>query len=150
MSNAVGSAGAQSQLRLAHDDGCADGERLRPSRWRPRPGCSKVISLGSPAPNPEPASVLVAGSDPDGRSAMLGELRNLLPASTHFVEAGETWELLARAAGSRMVVLTDDIGEISSASVVRLLGRRHPGLPVLAVELGAPAGSRRDLGAASV
>jgi hypothetical protein len=77
--------------------------------------------------------VLVAGGDARARERMLVELRSLLPAGTRFVEAGETWELVARAAGSRMVVLTGDLGEVSADSALRLLARRNPSLPVLAV-----------------
>ncbi len=64
---------------------------------------------------------------------MLDDLRGLLPASTRFLEARETWEVIARAAGSRMVVLAGDLGDVSAESLVRVLGRRHPTLPVLAV-----------------
>jgi hypothetical protein len=64
---------------------------------------------------------------------MLDELRGLLPSSTKFLEACEAWEVLACAAGSRMVVLTGDLEDLSSGSLVRLLARRHPLLPVLAV-----------------
>jgi hypothetical protein len=77
--------------------------------------------------------VLVAGADAPARSRMLAELRSLLPPGTRFVEAGETWEVVARAAGSRMVVLAGDLGEVSCASLLRLLARRNPELPVLAV-----------------
>jgi hypothetical protein len=64
---------------------------------------------------------------------MLAELRSLLPEGTRFIEAGETWEVVARAPGSRMVVLAGDLGETSSSSLLRLLARRNPTLPVLAV-----------------
>lgn len=77
--------------------------------------------------------VLVAGSDPSARASMLVELRSLLPAETCFVEAGETWEMIARSADSRMVVLTGDLGEASASSLLRLLARRNPALPVLVV-----------------
>jgi hypothetical protein len=96
------------------------------------------------------AHVLVAGADTSSRLRMLGELRNLLPASTRFLEAHETWEVLALAAGSRMVVLTGDLGDISTESLVRLLGRRHPTLPVLAVDSRARAGAPADVDAATV
>jgi hypothetical protein len=77
--------------------------------------------------------VLVAGSDASARASMLAELRSLLPAETCFVEASETWEMIARSAGSRMVVLTGDLGEASASSLLRLLARRNPALPVLVV-----------------
>lgn len=64
---------------------------------------------------------------------MLSELRGLLPAGTRFVEAGETWEALAHTDGSRMVVLTGGIGEVSTHSLMRILSRRYPTLPVIAV-----------------
>lgn len=77
--------------------------------------------------------VLVAGADAPTRARMLAELRSVLPEGTHFVEASETWEVVARAADSRMVVLAGDLGEASSSSLLRLLARRNPALPVLAV-----------------
>ena len=89
---------------------------------------------GAPA-----AHVLVAGVDAGTRSRMLDELRDLLPAGTRFLEAGETWEVIARASTSNMVVLAGDLGDISPDSLMRLLGRRHPTLPVLAVAEKTPA-----------
>jgi hypothetical protein len=84
--------------------------------------------------------VLVVGADFGTRARMLSELRDVLPAGTRFLEARETWEVLARAADSQMVVLVGDLGELSSASLVRLLARRQPTLPVLAVgDTAAPA-----------
>jgi hypothetical protein len=94
--------------------------------------------------------VLVAGSDAGTRTRMLLELRNLLPVSTRFVEAREMWELLARASDSRIVVLTDDLGDLSTDSLVRLLGRRHPTLPVLAVGGEPRSGMPVGVDAASV
>jgi hypothetical protein len=82
----------------------------------------------------EPAGqVLVAASDACARERMLTELRSLLPPDTRFVEAGETWELVARTPGSRMVVLAGEVGEMPADSLLRLLGRRNPSLPVLVV-----------------
>jgi hypothetical protein len=87
-----------------------------------------------PTPSGTLEPVLVAGADADTRSSMARELQNLLPANTPFVETCETWELLDRAATSRLVILTDHLGGISTGSVVRLLGRRYPTLPVLVVD----------------
>jgi hypothetical protein len=98
-----------------------------------------------------PAShVLVAGADANARAMMLEELRNLLPASTRFLEARETWEVLAGASDSRMVVLADDLRDVSSAALVRLLGRRHPALPVLAVGEWTHASASVDTSAIGV
>ncbi len=71
----------------------------------------------------------------------------MLPAGTAFGEAGETWEVLASAADSRMVVLIDDLRDVSVQSLTRLLGRRHPTLPILAVgEQTRPAGGEQTYG----
>lgn len=85
------------------------------------------------SPTREPESVLVAGSDAQARGRMLVELRSLLPPGTRFVEASETWELIALTPDSRMVVLTGALGETSAGSALRLLARRDPTLPVLVV-----------------
>jgi hypothetical protein len=110
------------RLRLVHD---TDARHAEPGQHEEELALEQT-ALGS-------ADVLVAGADASSRSRMLGQLRNLLPASTRFLEARETWEMLARASSSRMVVLTDDLGDVSTESLVRMLGRRHPTLPVLAV-----------------
>lgn len=91
--------------------------------------------------------VLVAGADAATRARMLAELRSVLPQGTRFVEAGETWEVVARAPGSRMVVLAGDLGEASCSSLLRLLARRNPTLPVLAV---GDSERRQSLGVAHV
>ncbi|HEX3392432.1 MAG TPA: hypothetical protein VHS55_07695 [Solirubrobacteraceae bacterium] len=77
--------------------------------------------------------VLVAGADAAARALMLAELCSLLPEETSFVEASETWEVVAHAAGSRMVVLAGDLGDVSCSSLLGLLARRNPALPVLVV-----------------
>jgi hypothetical protein len=96
------------------------------------------------------AHVLVVGADESGRKKMLGELRGLLPAGTPFVEACETWEALGLAPASRMVVLTGDLGDISADSFVRVLSRRYPALPVVAVGGWTRLAPRGDVGAALV
>lgn len=80
-----------------------------------------------------PPHVLIVGDDAARRSKMLSELRGLLPSGTPFVEASETWDVLAQTTGSRMVVLTDGLGEVSTHTLMRILSRRHPTLPVIAV-----------------
>lgn len=77
--------------------------------------------------------VLVAGSDPCRRARMLAELRSLLPVDTDFREASETWEVIAQACDSRLVVIAGDLGETPASVLLRLLARRNPALPVLAV-----------------
>jgi hypothetical protein len=123
------SARSGSQLRLVPTPA---GRRPEHESESAAPPCDEASVAQAQVPS-QTAHVLVAGSDEHGRSRMLEELRGLLPQSTQFLEACETWQVLARAAGSRMVVLTDDLGDVSAESVVKLLGRRHPTLPVLAV-----------------
>jgi hypothetical protein len=117
------------------------------------------LVAGSPASPPTPVGrpgsdsnqarhdehVLVAGADTTARAHMLAELRSLLPPGTRFMEASETWELVAHAAGSSMVVLTGDLGDTPVSSLLRLLSRRNPALPVLAVgrRIRAESGPRR-------
>jgi hypothetical protein len=86
-------------------------------------------------------SVLVAGADSHARSRMLAQLRDMLPDDTRFVEAGETWEVVARASDSRMVVLTGDLGDLTAPGLMRVLSRRHPLLPVVALRSAVGAAS---------
>jgi hypothetical protein len=133
---------AQPRLRLVHDAPPSHRERRHDEQVPipehdeqgpiPEQDEQKPISKQATA-GEHRVNVLIAGARSETRSKMLGELRNLLPASTQFVEACETWEMLACAATCRMVLLTDELGGVSSESLVRLLGRRHPTLPVLAV-----------------
>lgn len=90
--------------------------------------------------------MLVAGADPRARERMLGELRSLLPEETPFVEAREVWEVLASAVGSRMVVLTGDLRDVSAESLMRVLGRRYPTLPVVSLRARPRPRSPRDIG----
>ncbi|MGA7705268.1 MAG: hypothetical protein WB998_10280 [Solirubrobacteraceae bacterium] len=87
--------------------------------------------------------VLVVGVDSRARADMLCELREVLPGGTRFVETQETWEALTLAESSQMVVLVGDLEGLSGASMVRLLARRQPTLPVLAVAGEACAASPR-------
>jgi hypothetical protein len=89
---------------------------------------------GDVAVSLERGYVLVVGIDGFARAHMLCELREALPAGTRFVETEETWEALTLAESSQMVVLVGDPRELSGASLVRLLARRQPTLPVLAVD----------------
>ncbi|HEU0251156.1 MAG TPA: hypothetical protein VFR48_10570 [Solirubrobacteraceae bacterium] len=99
--------------------------------------CTAGEEPGRPTTDPDRREggdhVLVAGADAAVRARMLAELRSILPQGTCFIEASETWEVVARAPGSRMVVLAGDLGEASCSSLLRLLARRNPTLPVLAV-----------------
>lgn len=95
-------------------------------------------------------TVLVAGAQPTARAKMLRQLRELLPDGTPFVEACETWEVVAQASSSRLVVLTGDLGDLSARGLMRVLSRRHPLLPVIAVGGCTDEAAAHQVGAASL
>lgn len=127
----------------------AAGAAVRRLRSVPSDGARarSTFAAGPRASVSEPAAatqrivghVLVAGSDAGARTRVLEELRSLLPHGTELQEASEAWELVARAPGSRMVVLAGELSSVSTGSLERLLARRHPGLPVLAMADGPRA-----------
>jgi len=86
------------------------------------------------SPRKSRQSVLIAGDDDQRRAVLRSELAISLAAQTQFVEANAAWEVLQRAPSSRMVVLVGDLKDISADSLTRLLGRRHPELPVLTLD----------------
>jgi hypothetical protein len=87
--------------------------------------------------------ILVAGADPGKRAAVVRDLRETLPPDTRLGEAGAVWEVLEQAPSCGVVMLADDLGDVSARSLMRLLGQRHPRLPVVA--LGAcPNATARD------
>jgi hypothetical protein len=81
---------------------------------------------------------------------MLQQLRGLLPDGTPFVEARETWEVVAQAPDSQMVVLTGDLGDLSARGLMRVLSRRHPLLPVIALGGCTGGAAAPELGVASL
>lgn len=108
----------------------------------------------SAAPRPEERRfnegfVLVVGGDASNRARIREQLRALFPQDTAFAEADETWEVVAQAGHSRMVVLTGDLGDLTARGLMRVLSRRHPLLPVIA--LGDRAhGAAPKIGAVSL
>jgi hypothetical protein len=87
----------------------------------------------------EAAPVLLAGADPCRRAVLRIELSATLPPCTEFTEATDVSSVLERAPLSRMVVLAGDLCDTDAGSLMRLLGRRHPQLPVVSVEANMPA-----------
>lgn len=129
------------QLRLLRDDG-----QLRPPRHQD--AHASVASRPLEGHSGE-AFVLVAGADAASRTRMLEHLRKLFPKGTEFAEAGETWEVVAQAGDSRMVVLTGDLGDLTARGLMRVLSRRHPLLPVIALGDRAHGGAP-EIGAVSL
>lgn len=95
-------------------------------------------------------TVLIAGAQTAARAKMQRQLEELLPEGTPFVEASETWEVVARASSSRLVVLTGDLRDLSVRGLMRVLSRRHPLLPVIAVGGCTDGAAASQAGAASL
>jgi DNA-binding NtrC family response regulator len=83
--------------------------------------------------------ILIAGTDPERRAAVLRNLSEELPADTQFGEAAAAAEVLEQAPSSGVVMLAGDLGEISAESLMSVLGDRHPSLPVVALSARATA-----------
>jgi hypothetical protein len=85
------------------------------------------------------AAVLLVGADARRRAALRVELGRRLPSRTRFAEADDVAEVLEHACSSRMVILAGDLEDADTESLMRLLGQRHPELPVISVEEPLPA-----------
>jgi hypothetical protein len=90
---------------------------------------------GALASEPSPdAPVLVAGSDATRRDAMIDELAHTMGRGTRFAHAAASWEVLALAGSSRMVILSGALEDVESASLMRMLSHRYPALPVVSLD----------------
>jgi hypothetical protein len=94
---------------------------------RGRGGASTPFSAPS-------TTVLLAGVDPDRRALLREEIAATLPHRARFIEAEEVCEVLERAPLSRLVILAGDLADTDAESLMRMLGHRHPQLPVVCVE----------------
>jgi uncharacterized protein YbjT (DUF2867 family) len=83
--------------------------------------------------------VLLAGASERIRATLRAELGATLPSRTRWVEADDVAGALEHAAHSRMVILAGDLDDADTESLLRLLGRRHPELPVICVDAPLPA-----------
>jgi hypothetical protein len=117
----------------------ADLEAERPRRPALRlvPGGRRDLDPGAQASAVAP--VLLAGASGRGREILRAELGATLTPRTRWVEAADVASVLEHAASSRMVILTGDLEDAGAESLMRLLGRRHPELPVICVDAPLPA-----------
>jgi hypothetical protein len=81
--------------------------------------------------------LLVAGANSARRTALLEDLIDTMPEGTSFEQASTLSEVLQRAPGSRMVILSGGLEDASAGSLMRILGQRHPTLPIVNMD---PAG----------
>lgn len=114
------------------------GSRSRPSRNPEASVGHRTLRLFS-EPKPEVQPVLVAGGDSAGRAAVLRDLAGSMPASTTFEQASAVWEVLVRAPGSSMVILSGELGEVSTESLMQMLAHRNPSLPVVSIDSDSDA-----------
>lgn len=111
----------------------------RPRERSHRPALRLTGARRSDAPREivpgEPSlTVLVAGADAYRRAILRAELASTLPRMTRFCEAEEVAQVLKHAADSRLVVLAGDLQDAEAESLMRLLGQRHPQLPVVSLD----------------
>jgi hypothetical protein len=85
------------------------------------------------------APVLVAGRDASRRAGMIEELEQTMASDTKFVHASAFWEVLVLAGSSRLVILSGDLDEVPTESLMRMLSHRYPALPVVALDTPATA-----------
>jgi hypothetical protein len=90
-----------------------------------------------------PSHVLIAGADPVQRASLLDQLARSMPPHTPFTEVSAISEVLENAPASRMVVLSGDLDDAPAESLVRLLGHRHPRLPIVSIGVTAAPSQRR-------
>jgi hypothetical protein len=80
------------------------------------------------------APVLIAGDNATRRDAMVDELARTMAPGTRFTHAAASWEVLALAGSSSMVVLSGELGDASGESLMRMLSHRYPALPVVSLD----------------
>ncbi len=88
--------------------------------------------------------ILIVAAGAHRRALVQRELASALAPETRFAHAGNVWEVLGQAPRSGVVMLAGDLPDISARTLMALLGRRQPWLPV--VSMDAPeeqAGSAR-------
>lgn len=118
-------------------DSALHGERAE-STEPCRPSLRTVLDDGRRHVQPL-APVLLVGADESGRADLRAEFGATLPSRTRWIEADDVAGVLQRAAYCRMVILAGDLHDADADSLMRLLGRRHPELPVICVQAPLPA-----------
>jgi DNA-binding NtrC family response regulator len=78
--------------------------------------------------------ILIVGASALKRAHVQRELEGALASGTRFAQADNVWEALQQAPQSSMVMLADDLPGICAHTLMGLLGRRQPWLPVLALD----------------
>jgi hypothetical protein len=113
-------------------------------RARPAPRAAGATAVAPELEHARPtdAPVLIAGRDTTRRASMIDELKRAMPHGTKFVHASAFWEVLVHAGSSRMVILSGDLDEVPTESLMRMLSHRYPSLPVVALDAPSSALAR--------
>ncbi len=131
-------------LRVLSPGAPSQSPRSRRDPDQSRRPALRVVPEHGPESTPRSAPVLLAGADEHVRATLRTEFGATLPARTRWVEADDVAGALEHAACSRMVILAGDLDDADADSLMRLLGHRHPELPVICVDpsMTAVAGGR--------
>jgi hypothetical protein len=122
-----------SEIRITRGGATMPAPLRQPDPDRPRAGRPALRLVEQQAP-----PLLIAGADAARRGALLQELSSTMPEGTAFAQASTLAEVLEHAPESRMVILSGGLDDASARSLMRVLGQRHPTLPVVSVEGAGP------------
>ena len=78
--------------------------------------------------------ILIVAARARRRALVHRELAAALAPETVFTQAGNVWEVLAQAPLSGVVMLAEDLPDVSARTLRELLGRRHPWLPIVVLD----------------
>jgi hypothetical protein len=78
--------------------------------------------------------ILIVAAGARKRALVQRELAGALAPETRFAQAGNVWEVLQQAPRSGVVMLAGDLPDIGARTLMALLGRRQPWLPVVAMD----------------
>lgn len=78
--------------------------------------------------------ILIVAAGARKRALVQRELASALAPETRFAQAGNVWEVLRQAPRCGVVMLAGDLPDIGARTLMALLGRRQPWLPVVAMD----------------
>jgi hypothetical protein len=78
--------------------------------------------------------ILIVAAGARTRALVHREMAAALAPETVFAQAANVWEVLAQAPLSGVVMLAEDLPDVSARTLMELLGRRHPWLPIVVLE----------------
>lgn len=79
-------------------------------------------------------NILIVGAGARRRALVRKDLAEALAPDTQFAEADNVWEVLQQVPRSGVVMLAGDLPDVSAGTLMELLGRRHPWLPIVVLD----------------